>query len=35
VWAAYLALSLALGLVAAGLGWRAGKLVGQPAGSRR
>lgn len=35
VWAAYLALSLALGLVAAGLGWRAGKLAGRPAGSRR
>lgn len=30
VWIGYLALSLVLGLGAAGLGWRLGKLVGQP-----
>lgn len=35
VWAAYLALSLFLGLAAAGLGWRTGKLVGRPSGSPR
>ena len=29
VWAAYLALSLLLGLAAAGLGWRTGKLAGR------
>lgn len=33
VWIAYLALSLVLGLGAAGLGWRLGKLVGPPSGS--
>ena len=35
VWAAYLALSLLLGLAAAGVGWRAGKLVGRHPGVRR
>lgn len=35
VWAAYLALSLLLGLTAAGVGWRAGKLVGRRPGVRR
>lgn len=33
VWIGYLALSLVLGLGAAGLGWRLGKLVGQPSRS--
>lgn len=35
VWAAYLGLSLVLGLAAAGLGWRTGKLVGRPSGTHR
>lgn len=32
VWSAYLLLSLVLGLAAAGLGWRTGKLVGGASG---
>lgn len=35
VWTAYLGLSVVLGLAAAGLGWRTGKLVGRPSGSRQ
>jgi CrcB protein len=35
VWAGYLALSLLLGLTAAGVGWRAGKLAGRRPGVRR
>lgn len=35
VWTAYLALSLLLGLAAAGAGWRTGKLVGRRPGVRR
>ncbi|MFJ6356566.1 fluoride efflux transporter FluC [Pseudarthrobacter oxydans] len=35
VWTAYLGLSVVLGLAAAGLGWRTGKLVGRPTGSRQ
>lgn len=34
-WIAYLMLSLVLGLAAAGLGWRTGKLLGSPFWSRR
>ena len=33
VWTAYLGLSVVLGLAAAGLGWRTGKLVGRRSGS--
>ena len=35
VWTAYLALSLVLGLAAAGLGWRTGKIIGRPSRSRQ